>query len=319
MFTSKMLFEGDLMSSISVFDAHCDTISRILWKGENIFSNSGMVQLEETSKKFEQYVQIFALFANSANPNHAAYNELLSCFHEQMDRFGKYISHCQTAEEAEEAHQQGKAAAFLSVEGAELLGCEISQLEQAAADGVVAINLTWNHANEISGSGRDEPNRGLSPLGKRFVVRMQELGVLVDVSHLSDPGFWDVIELAKKPIIASHSNARNIWDHTRNLTDEQITAIIKNQGVIGLNFYRDFVGLSEDFAAVRTHLDHILDLGGCKQIALGGDWDGCDTISQLPSIVHLTELYEYLLRYGYSESLLSDLYFNNLMRVVRDR
>ncbi len=307
------------MSRISVFDAHCDTISRVLWKKENIFRNSGMVEIEKTSSTFDRYCQIFALFANSANPNHATYDELLACFHEQMDMFSEYVCHCRTAEEAVSANRQGRVAAFLSVEGAELLDCEIGRLEQAAADGVIAINLTWNHANAISGSGRDEPERGLSPMGKRFVARMQELGVLVDVSHLSDPGFWDVIEMAKKPIIASHSNARNVWNHTRNLTDAQITAIIKNQGIIGLNFYRDFIGHHEDFDAVRIHLDHILDLGGCRQVALGGDWDGCDTIDQLPTITHLTELHEYLLRCGYSEDFLSDLYFNNLMRVVRDR
>ena len=314
-----MRFKGDLMSRISVFDAHCDTISRSLWKGEGIFRNTGMVELEKTSAAFARYGQIFALFANSARPGHATYDELLSCFRNQMTENEQYICHCRTAEEAQSAYRQGKAAAFLSVEGAELLNCSIEMLERAAADGVIAINLTWNHANAISGSGRDEADRGLSPLGRRFVIRMQELGVLVDVSHLSDPGFWDVIELVEKPIIASHSNARSVWNHTRNLTDEQITAIIKNQGIVGLNFYRDFIGHGENFDAVRAHLDHMLDLGGARSVALGGDWDGCDTIAQLPTILQLEDLYNHLLAHGYRESLLKDLYFNNLMRVVRER
>ena len=229
------------------------------------------------------------------------------------------MTHCRTIEEADRAHEQGKAAAFLSVEGAELLDCDVDRLEQAAADGVVAINLTWNNANAISGTNVQEPERGLSPLGRQFVMRMQELGVLVDVSHLSDPGFWDVIEIVRKPIIASHSNARSVWNHTRNLTDEQITAIINNQGIIGLNFYRDFIGYGEDFDTVRTHLDHILSLGGEKQVALGGDWDGCDTIDALPTILQLADLYEYLLTRNYAQTMLEDLFYNNLMRVVRDR
>lgn len=314
-----MHFEGEFVSRIPVFDAHCDTISRALWKSEGIFRNTGMVELEKTAEAFDCYCQIFALFANSARPGHATYDDLLSCFREQMTANCTHICHCRTAEEAEAANRQGKAAAFLSVEGAELLNCSIDELERAAADGVIAVNLTWNHANEISGSGRDQPERGLSSLGRDFVRRMQELGVLVDVSHLSDPGFWDVIEIASKPIIASHSNARSVWNHTRNLTDEQITAIIKNQGVIGLNFYRDFIGHGEDFEAVRAHLEHILDLGGANHVALGGDWDGCDTISQLPTIVELNDLYEYLLSCGFGEAFLNDLYFNNLMRVVRER
>lgn len=307
------------MSRIPVFDAHCDTISRVLHTGESIRRNSGMVEIEKTSAAFAGYCQFFALFANSARPGHAAYDELLACFHRQITENCDLICHCRTAEEAKRANRQGKTAAFLSVEGAELLDCSLERLAQAAKDGVIAINLTWNHANAISGSCREQPDRGLSPSGKRFVARMQELGVLVDVSHLSDPGFWDVIELVGKPIIASHSNARKVCDHTRNLTDEQITAIIKNQGIIGLNFYKGFLGLGEDFDAVRAHLDHMLALGAEKQVALGGDWDGCDTIEQLPTIIHLPDLYEYLLSRNYSEALVQDLFFNNLMRVVRQR
>lgn len=307
------------MNRISVFDAHCDTISRVLKTRESIYRNSGMVELEKTSAAFDCYCQLFALFADSARPGHATYDELLSCFRRQLSENRACISHCRSAEDAKKANQQGKAAAFLSVEGAELLDCDSERLEQAAKDGVIAINLTWNHANAISGSGRDEPERGLSELGRRFVARMEELGILVDVSHLSDPGFWDVMEQATKPIIASHSNARAVWDHTRNLTDEQITAIIKNQGIIGLNFYRGFIGHGEDFDAVRMHLDHMLDLGAEKQVALGGDWDGCDTIDALSDITKLVDLYEYLLVHGYSEPFLRDLFYNNLMRVVRQR
>lgn len=307
------------MGRIPVFDAHCDTISRVLETGESMFHNSGMVELERTSAAFSCYCQLFALFANSARPGHATYQELLACFRQQMTENAGYICHCRTADEAEQANLLGKAAAFLSVEGAELLDCDLGQLEQAAADGVIAINLTWNNANAISGSGRQEAERGLSPLGRRFVERMQQLGILVDVSHLSDPGFWDVMELTTKPVIASHSNARSVWNHTRNLTDEQITAIIKNQGIIGLNFYRDFIGRGMDFYAVRAHLDHILDLGGSASLALGGDWDGCDTIDALPDITSLAALYEHLLTHGYTEDLVCDLFYNNLMRVVRKR
>lgn len=307
------------MEKISVFDAHCDTISRLLKTGESLCRNSGMVELEKTSAAFDHYCQFFALFANSARPHHATYEELLACFRRQMDANRNCVCQCRTAEEARRANCCGKAAAFVTVEGAELLDCDPGRLEQAAADGVTAINLTWNHANAISGSHMDQPERGLSELGRRFVRRMEELDILVDVSHLSDAGFRDVAEMAEKPILASHSNARTVWGHTRNLTDGQITAIIKTQGVIGLNFYRDFVGGSLDFDAVRAHLDRILALGGAKHVALGGDWDGCDTIDSLPDITALAGLYEYFLSKGYSQTLLCDLFYNNLMRVVKQR
>ena len=197
------------------------------------------------------------------------------------------------------------------MEGGELLDCDPARLAQAAEDGVTAINLTWNHANALSGSSLEHPEQGLTPVGRQFVSTMENLHILVDVSHLSETGFWDVMEIARRPIIASHSNAKSVRD--------QITAIIDNQGVIGLNFYKDFVGGSQDLDMLRAHLDRILELGGAANVGLGGDWDGCDTIDALPSIDKLGCFYEYLLCHGYNETVVRDLFYNNLMRVVRQR
>ncbi len=312
------------MKQISVFDAHCDTISRCWREYEGLYANSGMISLERTAG-FAQYCQFFALWTADGYTGYPlggdsverAYHALLRCFKDQMARNSEKIVQCRTAGEAERANRQGKAAAFLAVEGAELLGCDPAQLDEAAAEGVAAINLTWNHANALSGSSKEEPERGLSPLGREFVAKMEDLHILVDVSHLSEAGFWDVAELARRPFIASHSNAKLVWDHTRSLTDGQINAIIKNQGVIGLNFYEEFVGGSRDLDMVRAHLDHLLELGGEKTVALGGDWDGCDTIADLPAIDSLPRLYEHLLHHGYRETVVQDLFYNNLMRVVR--
>ncbi len=306
------------MGKISVFDAHCDTILRCLREKEGLYHNGGMVSLEKTERAFDRYCQLFALFSTGEGVEEQ-YRALLKCFQEQMAQNRDRIVQCRTAEDVKSAHAQGKAAAFLSVEGAELLGCDPARLDQAAEAGVAAVNLTWNHANALSGSHSDHPERGLTPLGKQFVARMEELHILPDVSHLSEPGFWDVVEQAAGPVLASHSNAKFVWDHTRNLTDGQITAIIKNQGAIGLNFYTEFVGGSLDLDAVRAHLDHILALGGEHTAALGGDWDGCDTIAALPAIDALPRLYEHLLCHGYPETLVQDIFYNNLMRVVTAR
>ena len=246
-----------------------------------------------------------------------AYHTLLGCFRAQMACNSDKIIQCRTAQDVEQAHRCGKAAAFLTVEGAELLGCDPARLDQAAIDGVTAINLTWNYANALSGSSKEQPERGLSTVGRDFVRKMEDLRILVDVSHLSEAGFWDVAEIASRPFIASHSNAKSVWNHTRNLTNEQITAIIENQGVIGLNFYEGFVGGSRDLDMVRAHLDRILELGGAGNVALGGDWDGCDLIGDLPAIDSLPRLYEHLLLRGYEETVVQNLFYNNLMRVVR--
>ena len=314
------------MKRLCVFDAHCDTISRCWREYEGLDRNTGMISLERTAG-FARYCQFFALwtadgytgYPTGGDSVERAYYALLRCFKDQMARNRDKIVQCRTARDVECAHRQGKAAAFLTVEGAELLGCDPARLDQAAADGVVAINLTWNHANALSGSHCDCPERGLSHVGREFVTKMECLRILVDVSHLSEAGFWDVMEMARRPVLASHSNAKSVWNHTRNLTDEQITAIIKNQGAIGLNFYREFVGGSRDLDALRAHLDRILALGGASCAALGGDWDGCDTIDALPSIDRLDRFYEYLLCHGYHETVVRGLFYNNLMRVVSQR
>ena len=311
-----MLSEVISLRGLSVFDAHCDTIFRCLKTGQGLASNQGMISLDRIPDKFRRYCQFFALFSNCARPDHPTYEELLSCFRKELARNASGIAQCRCGEEAASANREGKIAAFLTVEGGELLDCDPDRLEQAAEDGVVAINLTWNHPNLLSGSCREEADRGLSDVGRRFVQKMDALRILPDVSHLSDAGFWDVTEVTCGPIIASHSNARAIHHHPRNLTDEQITAIIKSGGVIGLNFYKEFVGLGQNFDAVYAHLDHILSLGGASCAALGGDWDGCDTIDALPSIEYLGDFFEYLLRRNCREEILEDVFFHNLMRVV---
>ena len=310
------------MKPISVFDAHCDTISRCYYLHEGLRCNTGDLSLEKT-ERFARYCQFFALWTTKEYTDgdgctmEEAYHTLLGCFRAQMACNSDKIIQCRTAQDVEQAHRCGKAAAFLTVEGAEWLGCDPARLDQAAIDGVTAINLTWNYANALSGSSKEQPERGLSTVGRDFVRKMEDLRILVDVSHLSEAGFWDVAEIASRPFIASHSNAKSVWNHTRNLTNEQITAIIENQGVIGLNFYEGFVGGSRDLDMVRAHLDRILELGGAGNVALGGDWDGCDLIGDLPAIDSLPRLYEHLLLRGYEETVVQNLFYNNLMRVVR--
>ena len=303
-----------------VFDAHCDTISRCWRRCEDLASNTGAVDLDRTEQAFGHYAQIFALWTShgytGGDSLEQAYETLLRCFRRQLEASRDRICLCRTGDEIRSAWRQGKAAAMLSVEGAELLGCEPRRLEQAARDGVRVITLTWNHANALSGSHSDRPEQGLTAPGREFVRRMEELHLFPDVSHLSEAGFWDVMETARRPVLATHSNAKFVWNHTRNLTDEQITAIIKNQGVVGLNFYREFVGLGQDLDSVRAHLDHILELGGEACVALGGDWDGCDTIADLPDIAAADRLYEFLLCHHYRETVVRGLFYNNLMRVV---
>lgn len=311
-----------MSNGIDVFDGHCDTILHCCCTGEGLCEASGHLNLKRMGG-YRHYAQFFAIFAEaSMAPEKVLYQifcEEYALFRREMEKNCARVVHCRSAQEAEQAFRSGRSAAFLSVEGAELLDCDLNRLEEAWKLGVRAVNLTWNHPNALSGTNLEEPERGLSPRGRAFAMRMQELGMLIDVSHLSDPGFWDVMELARKPVFASHSNSREVFFHTRNLTDSQFTAIIENHGVAGLNMYAAFLGDRPNLDTVIAHLEHFLALGGEKNVALGGDWDGCSALPEgIRGIQDLEKLYERLLRLNYSEALVRDLFYSNLMRVVRE-
>lgn len=313
------------VAEIAIFDGHCDTILMCHQFGGGFARNSYHVDLARAGK-YHRYAQFFAIFGQpedfpGKDLRGMSFREIFQAeytlFCREVTENADILAHCRTAAEAETAFAQGKMAAFLSVEGAELLDCSPERLEEAHRLGVRAVTLTWNHANALSGSNQEETERGLTAQGKRFVRKAEELGVLVDVSHLSDAGFWDVADTLSTPFFASHSNTRAAFSHPRNLTDEQFTAIIDHGGVAGLNLYGAFLGENPDMDTVIAHLDHWLELGGARNISLGGDLDGC---SQLPAGFTGVEswelLYERLLQRNYHESLVRDVFFNNLMRVV---
>ena len=308
------------MREIDIFDGHCDTVLMCRLKGGGLAKNPYHVDLERAGE-YRRYAQFFALFGQPEDFPGLTFQEIFrseyDLFSREMAANSGRIVQCRTAAEAEKAFADGKTAAFLSVEGAELLDCSLARLEEAHALGVRAVNPTWNRPNVLSGTNAEETGRGLSGQGKAFVRRAEELGVLVDVSHLSDPGFWDVAELLTGPFFASHSNSRQVFSHPRNLTDSQFTAIIEHDGVAGFNLYADFVGAPPDLEAVAAHLDHWLDLGGEKNIALGGDLDGCTALAGgMAGLQDYDRLYHFLLERGYGQALVQDLFFNNLMRVV---
>ena len=307
---------------MDLFDGHCDTILRCYLEGGGLRRQAGHLDLERRRGK-GRWAQFFATFGSPEDmPGRSLWEVFLeeyALFRSEMDANADLVAFCRTGEEARAAFAAGKTAAFLSAEGAELLDCDPDKLRLAHRMGVRIVNITWNHPNALSGTNAEEPDRGLSEQGRAFVKTMGELGMLVDVSHLSDPGFWDVMEITDRPVVATHSNARAIFPHPRNLTDAQFTAIINTNGVAGLNMYAGFLGDDPDFDTVVSHLEHFLALGGENNVSMGGDWDG---ITQMPrgmsGIQDMEKLYEHLLRRNYSESMLEKVFYSNLMRVVNE-
>ena len=325
---------------IPYFDAHCDTVYRCLETGEtsaldygdsreeqcryyatsaHLRRNGGHIDLER-SRQFSRCAQFFALFHDAAEAPAdglwAQCRRMHDFFLREMVDNADIVCHCRTGREVDEAAAAGKTAALLSIEGADLLDCDVHKVETVAQWGVRLLNPVWNRANVLSGTNAEEPERGLSAEGRDFIHALEEYGIYPDVSHLSDAGFWDLVHIARRPIVASHSNARAVCPHRRNLTDDQFRAIRDSGGVVGLNLYLHFVG-RPTMDALVAHVEHFLALDGEKTLCLGGDLDGCEALAAgMTGMQDVPKLYEALKARGYSDALLEDIFWNNLRRLI---
>lgn len=323
---------------IPYFDGHCDTIWRCMneqpvptygdTEAEQRAYFSACTSLRENGghvdlcrgQQYRRRAQIFALFADAAQlPENGPWAELCAMhdwFTARMPENADIISLCRTGAEVDAAAAAGKTAALLSIEGADLLDCDVAKLETVAAWGVRMLNPVWNNANALSGSCAQDSDRGLSIKGVEFVAKMEDMGIFVDISHISDNGFWDVIRSAKRPVVASHSNARTICPHRRNLTDDMFRAIRDTGGVVGINLYRDFVG-DDTMETLVAHIDHFLGMDGEKTVAIGGDLDGCEALAAgMSGVEDVAQLYQALEARGYGSGLLEDIFWNNWRRLL---
>lgn len=306
---------------IPYFDAHCDTLLRCRKEGFHLSENAGHVDFSRAGC-FSAYAQIFAIFYHGTVPlphphfaETASYRQLLL---EELSPLQDTVAFCKNAREVNAAASASKAAALLSIEGGELLDCDPDHLEAAADWGVQLINLTWNYPNLLSGTNCQESDRGLSDLGRAFVREAGRHHILMDVSHLSQQGFWDLCDITETPMVASHSNAKALCGHSRNLTDDQFRAIAQSGGVVGLNLYANFIGEGADISMLVGHIEHFLALGGENALGLGGDLDGCDILcGGISGVQDVPLLYAALEARGYEKTLLQKLFWGNWLRVIR--
>lgn len=277
------------MNCIKIFDTHCDTISKIYEFGGNLFENDYQVDIKRM-KRFENFAQVFAIFTdknelsekiikNELNLNFFEFTlNLIKRYFAEIELNFEAISHCENAIDITYAFEQNKIAAMLAIEGGEVLCGSLENLQKLYDLGVRILTLTWNYDNEL-GSGA-YGDGGLTNFGKVVIREMNRLGMIIDVSHLNEAGFWDVIQITDTPVIASHSNAYACCKHPRNLTDKQISALADMQGYIGLNLYSDF--LNDDKNACITdvvrHVEHFKKLGAGEILGLGCDFDGVDKL-----------------------------------------
>lgn len=323
-------------------DLHCDTISAIYESGRAgrarlLRRNEGHVDIERL-KLGGCLAQSFALFTNiRKEPDPYTYvSELLGVFEEEMKRNEDEIKPALTIRDLRDQEKNGGMSAVLTIEEGAACRGSTELLREFYKKGVRMLTLTWNHENELGypnridwNTGRcvPETERGLKPKGVEFIERMEELGMAVDVSHLGDAGFWDVVKTAKKPFAASHSNARAIAPHVRNLSDDMIRALSGRGGVIGINFCPAFLSEAENrkqqgaksrISDMVRHIRHIRNTGGIDCLALGSDFDGIPGELELNSPAAMPLLEEELRRQGFKEEEIEKIFWKNALRFFED-
>lgn len=293
------------------FDLHCDTLYEC-WKAQDdLFQNMHHVDVRRGSR-YTGWTQVLAVWLPDTlqgEEARTACRAVLEFAHRQEKEHPELLHIVRQGKELEK-EERWPCRAILGIEGGGMLGGRLDSIEEFAELGVKVITLTWNGSNELGhgcGSGCSD---GLTAFGKEAVRRMEGAGIVPDVSHLNERGFWDVLETAHRPVIASHSVSAAVHEHPRNLTDAQFDALVQQGGLVGLNLCAAQLG-RQSFECLERHLYHYLSRSGERTVAFGCDFDGTDIPAEWGGIQMMEGLYAYFLRRNYSSDCLERLFFKN--------
>lgn len=333
---------------MNIIDMHCDTIMGLYMAGKkgqlrNIRQNDGMISLEKM-KKGNYLAQCFAMFVPFEGRNGQEHNPFEMCM-EMIDRY--YLELEQNTDLILPAYSyddiiknsaQGKMSAILTIEEGGVTKCNLSFLRNFYRLGVRMICLNWNFINGIGypnyskfdENGKPDfyiPNttEGLTEYGKEMIREMNRLGIIIDCSHLSDKGFYDVCQITTKPFVCSHSNARSVCGHVRNLTDDMIRLLASKGGVTGINYCADFLANPKEdgsnfgtVASMVEHIKHIVSVGGIDCVGLGSDFDGIGNNIEMKDASMLHMLREALINEGFNEEEIDKIFYKNVLRVFKE-
>ena len=312
--------------NIPVFDLHCDTALELLGHDErperSLRKNDCHIDLERAGK-LAGYCQCFACFTTpfmqdwmKVSPV-TVFEKEIAILRKALEENKDVLSQAFTARDVEENLQKGIMSAIFTIEGPAGFDFDPGKLEELYKMGFRITSLGWNEMNPLAGS--NVTGGGLTDQGREYVKEAQRLGMIVDVSHISDKAFWDIMDVTQAPIVATHSNSRAVCNHSRNLTDDMFRAICQTGGVAGFNQYDAFVGDKPTLDTACDHFIHFMELDPeGKHIALGGDLDGCEALSEgFSGVESYPDLADRLLIRGFSEENLYDIYWNNALGVMK--
>lgn len=312
-------------------DLHCDTLMKIAKSGNLDESEKSHVSLRGLRdggvalQCFADFVPtgMFPKFIRKAATN-LMFNGFYRNYQKMMACHNDILFPVLTRADLDKCGVDGKIGILLTIEDGGVLGDKIENVKKYYDKGVRLVTLTWNHPNAIgypNSNDAEVMNKGLTPFGRDVVREMERLGMVVDVSHVSDGVFWDVAEMATKPFVASHSNSRAVCNHKRNMTDEMIKKLSDKGGVMGLNLGPEFVGAVEGVTRLEdlvAQILHIRDVGGAEVLALGSDFDGIHGALDIAGPQDWPRLEAALKEAGLSDDELDKMWYTNAERVLRE-
>ena len=296
------------------FDLHCDTITTALHQSCGLDCEYLDISFPK-NEEIRRHCQCFAVFCPDVISGEDAFNYYTMSKHffdAQLREFSQYFEQAKTVSDIDRITKSGKTAAILTVEGGRVLGGKIERLNNLYNDGVRMMTLTWNGENEI-GKGSTDQSFGLKPLGIDVVKEMERMGMVIDVSHLSDAGLDDVFKNVGCAVAASHSNLRDVCGHRRNLKNEYFGEIVRRGGIVGINFYKAFLNNETENANLSDivkHIERMLVLGGENSVCMGSDYDGCDVVDGIKKMNEIPKLYD-LIKREFGEKQADKIFWKN--------
>ncbi|MBQ3394344.1 MAG: dipeptidase [Oscillospiraceae bacterium] len=316
-------------------DMHCDTLVPFARRDEyTLFSSNQQVDFQKM-KRGDALAQFFAVFFppkqfmdsfKKPMTDEEYFNTLVEGLHRDVEAHSDIIALATNADEIVANNAAGKMSAVLTIEDSRMVNGDLDMIRKVYDKGVRCMSLTWNFENCFGFPNSTDPeimNKPLKPFGIEGIKLMNELGILVDVSHLNDGGFWDVVKYTDKPFVATHSNARAYCGHQRNLTDEMIKALANKGGVMGLNFAPQFMDPrmvieTTTISDIIGMAKHIRNVGGIDVIGLGTDFDGIEGIQEISCSSMLPVLWDEFKKAGFTEDEIDKISHNNVLRVIKE-
>ncbi len=301
-----------------VIDAHCDTASELLENCETLVDNNCMIN-KSFMEKFDSHVQVFASWVSKKEKN--PMDRALKILEKAKEEIKKNdIELILSSVDLKNVINQNKQGGILAIEDARALCGKLLPLYFFYDYGVKMLTLAWNDDNEVTDGANSDKQSGLTDFGRDVVKEMNRLKMMIDISHISEKGFWDVLELSKAPVIASHSNCYSLCPHRRNLKDAQIKALVDTNGLMCINVYPPFLEENPEKADVKSiinHIEYALSLGAENNLGLGADLDGIDmTPNDFSNLSDYEKLFNELAKMNYKQELIDKITHKNFINFM---